>query len=317
MLADILLTLGGFALLVWGADRFVAGASTLANHLGVPHFLIGLTIVGFATSAPEIMVSASAATQGLTGMAVGNAIGSNIANIGLVLGATAILRPFSGEPSKTLTRQVNAVILISVLAAILFVDNELSRGDGILLICALGVFLIWTTYQGKRDAAPTEAISEIQNMSFGTCAIWLVIGFAILLIGANLLVTGAESLARTFGVSELVIGLSVVAIGTSLPELAISIISVFKNESGIAVGNIIGSNVFNLLAVIGVAGVIHPAALDPSVLQLHYPVMMVLTLTLLRIAYNGLGNAGMGRFAGFVLLGSFVTYQAVLLSGSV
>jgi cation:H+ antiporter len=322
MIADILLTLGGFALLVWGVDRFVAGASSLASNLGVAPILIGLTIVGFATSAPEIMVSASAAAQGLTGLAVGNAIGSNIANIGLVLGATALLQPISSSTSRFLRGQVNALIFLSLATVFIFFDNQLGRLDGLILIAALVVFLFWLVRKAKNSNYADTLISEVnaeipKGMNLGASLLWIAIGFGVLLLGANMLINGAENLARAFGVSELVIGLTIVAVGTSLPELAVSIISVMKNEQDIAVGNIIGSNVFNLLAVIGIAGIIHPAELDPSVLMLHFPIMIVLTLALLRIAYNPFGKPGIGRLMGLILLSAFVAYQAMLLSGYV
>ena len=321
MLIDILMTLSGFALLVWGADRFVAGASSLASNLGVPPVLIGLTIVGFATSAPEIMVSASAAAQGLTGMAVGNAIGSNIANIGLVLGATALLYPIRNGSSATMRSEIIMLILLTPATALLFLDGSLDRIDGAILVAGVIGFLIWMTLNGLRAARTDPMVSDIEaeldtSMTLGKSLLWLVIGLAILLLGANLLVTGAESLARRFGVSDLIIGLTIVAVGTSLPELAISIISAFKNEQGIAVGNIIGSNVFNLLAVVGVAGLIHPAAMDRSLLALHYPIMIGLTLVLLLITYNPFGKPGFGRKTGLLLLAVFVGYQTMLLTGN-
>jgi cation:H+ antiporter len=317
MFFDIVLTLSGFVLLVWGADRFVAGAGSLARNLGVAPVLIGLTIVGFATSAPEIMVSASAAFQGLTSMAIGNAIGSNIANIALVLGFTALLRPIRGDVTPALRQQINAVIFVTALGAFLFFDDQLSRADGIILLAGMVAFLSWITWQGKRDSSFAEDVEEIANLNMRQSLTGIALGFGVLLLGANLLVTGAENLARDFGVSELVIGLTVVAIGTSLPELAVSIISVAKNEPGIAVGNIIGSNIFNLLAVVGVAGTIQPSWLPPSVLQFHYPVMAILTLALLRIAHPFLGKPGFGRIMGLLLLSVFIGYQAVVIIGNV
>ena len=322
MLVDILLTLAGFGLLIWGADRFVAGASSLASILGVPPILIGLTIVGIATSAPEIMVSASAAAQGLTAMAVGNAIGSNIANIGLVLGAMTLFAPVDSTLSKTLKTEITMLVVLTPATLLLFLDNYLGRGDGILLLLGVAVFLAWITRTGIRTSTADPLAREVQaelpdRLSLTASLVWILVGFGVLLLGANLLVNGAENLARSFGVSELIIGLTVVAIGTSLPELAISLISAMKGEHGIAIGNIIGSNVFNLLAVIGVAGVIQPAAMEESVLILHYPVMIALTLVLLRIAYNPFGQPGFGRFMGMVLVGAFLAYQALLLSGNV
>ena len=321
MLLDILLIVGGFGLLIWGADRFVAGASSLAENLGVPAILIGLTIVGFGTSAPEIMVSASAAAQGLTAMAVGNAIGSNIANIGLVLGTTALLHPIYSAASDTLRKDISVLVLLTPATLLLFLDNRLDRSDGFLLLIMLITFLVWTTrtgMQASKDSALTRELAENipDGMSLRASLVWLAIGLASLLLGADLLVMGAENLARSLGISELVIGLTIVAVGTSLPELAVCIVSTVKKEWGIAIGNIIGSNIFNLLAVIGIAGVIQPADMDPSVLKLHYPVMIALTLVVLRIAYNPFGKPGFGRPTGILLLGAFAVYQTMLLSGN-
>jgi cation:H+ antiporter len=323
MLLDLVYTIGGFILLVWGADRFVGGAAGLANRLGVPPILIGVTIVGFGTSAPEIMVSASAAAQGLTSMAVGNALGSNIANVGLVLGATALARPITAELSQTLTREVLLLVLLTAITALLFIDNALSRVDALLLICGFCAFMGWVIHNGLRSRTHVAmgADGDIDQedvaiaMSMGKATFWLLVGLLILLGGANLLVLGAVNLARHIGVSELVIGLTIIAIGTSLPEFAVSVVSAIRGSTGLAIGNIIGSNIFNLLAVIGVAGLVHPTAIDPSVLRLHYPVMLMFTLALLPIAYNPFGKRGFGRATGLFLLAAFIVYQAVLLGG--
>jgi cation:H+ antiporter len=321
MLLDILLIVGGFGLLIWGADRFVAGASSLAENIGVPAILIGLTIVGFGTSAPEIIVSASAAAQGLTAMAVGNAIGSNIANIGLVLGTTALLCPISSATSGTLRKEISVLVLLTPATLLLFLDNRLDQSDGVLLLIGLIAFLAWITrtgMQASKDSALTRELPEDipGGMSLQASLVWLAIGLAMLIVGANVLVMGAENLARSLGISDLVIGLTIVAVGTSVPELAVSIVSAVKKEYGIAIGNIIGSNIFNLLAVIGVAGVIQPADMEPSVLNLHYPIMIALTLVVLRIAYNPFGKPGFGWPTGIFLLGAFTAYQTMLLSGN-
>ncbi|MCP4001798.1 MAG: calcium/sodium antiporter [Gammaproteobacteria bacterium] len=325
MLLDLIYIVIGFGLLIWGADRFVIGASSTASILGVPPLLIGLTVVGFATSAPEILVSVSAATQGLSGIAVGNALGSNIANIGLVLGLTALIAPINATHSATLRKEISLLILLTLATMLLFLDNSLDRLDGLILIGGLIIFLGWVTRTGMRlstsDPLASELTQELTSelptqLSWKTAGLWLILGLTTLLIGANLLVAGAENLAVRMGISELVIGLTIVAVGTSLPELAVSVISALKGETGIAIGNIIGSNVFNLLAVVGVAGLIHPIQLDPSVLTLHYPVMAVFTLVLLRLAYNPFGTAGLGRITGFCLLAAFFAYQTTLLTGN-
>jgi cation:H+ antiporter len=321
MLLDLVYIIAGFGLLIWGADRFVAGAGATARILGVPPLLIGLTVVGFATSAPEILVSVSAATQGLSDMAVGNALGSNIANIGLVLGITALITPIRGTLPTTLRKEIPILILLTPATMLLFLDGSLDLRDGFILIAGLVIFLIWMTRMGIRlntsDSIAAELVDELPpKLSGGKAGLWIAVGFVALLVGATLLVDGAENIAQYLGISELVIGLTIVAVGTSLPELAVSVISALKGDTGIAIGNVIGSNVFNLLAVVGVAGLINPIALDSSVLTLHYPVMILFTLVLLRIAYNPFGKGGLGRIMGFCLLTAFLAYQATLLTGN-
>ncbi len=319
MLVDLIFTLGGFVMLIWGADRFSAGAGSAARLLGVSPVVIGLTLVAFATSAPEIMVSISAARDGLTGMAVGNALGSNIANIGLVLGTSALLRPVSHELSSTLRTELPVLFAVSLGAGALLLDGKLDFIDGVTLLIALVLFLYWVSRAGQRlqpgDPVIAEAVQELPpSMSAWRSGGTILIGFVTLLIGAELLVAGAENLARAFGVSDLIIGLTVIAIGTSLPELAVSVVSALRGEAGIAIGNVIGSNVFNLLAVIGAAGIVGPDALDTSVISLHYPVMLLFTVTLLRLTYNPFGKPGIGRAMGLILLAGFVLYQFRLLS---
>jgi cation:H+ antiporter len=319
MLLNIFFILAGFALLMWGADRFVSGAGSLASALGVPPLLIGLTVVGFATSAPEILVSISAASSGLTNMAVGNALGSNIANIGLVLGITVLITPISGELSSTLSKEMPLLVLLTPATLILFLDGSLDMTDAIILLTGLVVFLFWMTRTGIKltsDPLDTEIEDEFNiHLDLRPAILWLLVGFLALILGANLLVTGAEFLARTWGLSELVIGATIVAVGTSLPELAVSVVSAYRGDTSIAIGNVIGSNVFNLLAVVGVAGLVNPSEVDDTVLTLHYPVMILLTIALLRIVYNPFGKKGLGRLMGFGLLTSFLAYQGFLLSG--
>jgi cation:H+ antiporter len=321
MLLDLIYTITGFGLLIWGADRFVDGAGATARILGVPPLLIGLTVVGFATSAPEILVSVSAATQGLSDMAVGNALGSNIANIGLVLGITALITPIDGTLSTALRKEIPILILLTPATMLLFLDNSLDLQDGLILMAGLVIFLIWMTRMGIRLNATDPLTAELADElppkpGWGKTIFWIAVGFTALLIGAILLVDGAENIAQRIGISDLVIGLTIVAVGTSLPELAVSVISALKGDTSIAIGNVIGSNVFNLLAVVGVAGLINPIPLDPSVLSLHYPVMIVFTIALLRIAYNPFGKGSLGRIMGFCLLAAFLAYQTILLTGN-
>ena len=316
----VIAILAGFILLVWGADRFVLGAGAVARNFGVPPLLIGLTIVGFATSAPEILVSTIAAIQDNSGLAIGNAIGSNIANIGLVLGATALIRPMNIQ-SETLRREIPALLAITLLSVMLFLDKYLSRTDGIVLLLGLGLLLYWMAGLGFRSAAgdpmSAEYAAEIRSdMRTSTAMAWFVLGLAVLLTGAQLLVWGSIEIAEVLGVSDLIIGLTIVAVGTSLPELAVSVVAVLKGEHDLAFGNIIGSNMFNLLAVIGVAVTIRPVEIPPSVLTLHIPVMVGLTLVIFAIAYNFGGRGRVYRAEGFLLLTSFVAYQAYVIRGA-
>ncbi|MCZ6536297.1 MAG: calcium/sodium antiporter [Gammaproteobacteria bacterium] len=323
MLLTVIAILAGFVLLVWGADRFVLGAGAMARNIGVSPLLIGLTIVGFATSAPEIMVSAIASLRDNPGLAIGNAIGSNIANIGLVLGATALVRPMRIQ-SETLRREIPALLAVTLLSVMLFLDNYISRTDGVVLLLGLGLLLHWMAGLGFRSAAgdpmSAEYAAEIPaDVSTPTALAWFLLGLAVLLSGAWVLVWGAIKVAHVLNVSDLIIGLTVVAVGTSLPELAVSIVAAMKGEHDLAFGNIIGSNMFNLLAVIGVAASLSPISpirIDAEVLILHLPVMVGLTLVIFAIAYNFGGRGRVFRVEGFLLLMSFVAYQVYIIKGA-
>jgi len=256
----------GFVLLVWGADRFVIGAAATAQRLGVSALLIGLTVVGLGTSAPEMMVSISAAIEGSSELAVGNALGSNIANMGLILGITALVLPLSVR-SETVRREFPMLLAITVAAASVFLNDYLGRIEGFALLLGLIAMMAWLVHIEKPSAKPAPQIDELEvdipsDMSLGKALLLLAFGLVVLLVGAQLLVFGAKGIARSFGVSELMIGLPVVAIGTSLPELAASISAALKGEHDMAIGNVIGSNMYNLLAVVGLAGAIHPTALS-------------------------------------------------------
>lgn len=318
MLNFVVATLAGFVLLMWGADRFVVGAASTARNLGLSPLLIGLTLVGMATSGPEIFVSITASLAGDPALAAGNAIGSNIANIGLVLGMTALVMPISVR-SATLRREMPALLAVTLIVTMIFINQKLGRLEGILLIGTLVIVLYWLVVLGSRsgenDPIALDYASEIpENVPMRQALAWLAVGLVVLLTGSNLLVWGAQNLAVAFGVSELVIGLTVVAIGTSLPELAVSIVSAFKGEHDMAIGNIIGSNLFNSLAVIGVAGLIHPAVFERELLTAHLPVMIGLTLVLFLMTYNFGGNSRIGRVEGAILLGAFLCYHGWLVA---
>ena len=310
-------TVAGFALLIWGADRFVIGAAGTARNLGVPALLIGLTVVALATSAPEILVSISASLDGNADLALGNAVGSNIANVALVLGAAALLRPLSVR-SSVLQREMPALLAVTLLCVMLLLDNELSRLDGALLLAGLFVVMHWlvrlATVPSESDPLTAEIEAEIPSgITMPRAVFWLVVGLAVLLGGSELLVWGAHNLALALSVSDMIIGLTVVAVGTSLPELAVSMVSALKKEHDIALGNIVGSNMFNCLAVIGPAGLIDPMIFDPSLLQLHLPVMIAVTLVLFGLTYNFTGSGHISRWHGLGLLLFFIGYEGHIL----
>ena len=317
MLGNILLVIAGLSLLVWGADRFVHGAASTARNLGIAPLLIGLTIVAFATSAPEILVAIVASTAGQPGLAIGNALGSNIVNIGLVLGVTAMIRPIKLE-SATLRREMPALLAVTLLTVSLFLDAYLSRIDGIVLLTGLVIVMFWLARLGLISAAndPIKRDFEAEiptDVTMTMAIVWLIVGLGTLLVGAELLVSGAIGVATELGVSEVVIGILVVALGTSLPELAVSLASALKGEYGLAIGNIVGSNIFNLLAVIGVAATIEPAALAPTVLSLHVFVMVAFTLVLFAMSYDSDGKAQLSRLEGLALFIAFIAYDSYVI----
>ena len=317
MLGNILEVIAGLVLLIWGADRFVHGAAATARNLGVTPLLVGLTVVAFATSSPEIFVSVDAAIRGKTGLAIGNAIGSNITNIGLVLGCVAIVRPIELR-SATLRREMPALLAVSLLTVSLFLDSYLSRVDGLVLLTGLVIVMVWLARLGLRSA-PTDPIkqdyeAEIpDNVGTRMAVFWLAFGLVTMLGGAHLLVDGAIAIALSMGVSEVVVGILLVALGTSLPELAVSLVSALKGEYGLAIGNIVGSNIFNLLAVVGVAVTIAPSALEPSVLSLHIFVMVAFTLVLFAMTYDYDGKSELSRIEGLALLTAFLAYDTYVV----
>jgi cation:H+ antiporter len=317
MLLNLLAIIAGFAILIWGADRFVIGASATARNLGVPPLIIGLTVVGFGTSAPEMLVSGLAAWYGNPGISVGNALGSNIANIGLVIGATALVAPISVH-SNTLRREFPLLFVFMTLALLLLLDGYLSLWDGVTLITGMFVMLYWITRIALRsrisDPMQTEFAEEIPlHMPMWKASIWLLVGLLLLLVGSRLVVYGAAAIAHWLGVSDLVIGLTVIAIGTSLPELAASIMCIMKKEDDIAVGNVVGSNMFNLLGVMGIPGLIMPFQVPAEALSRDFVLMFALTFALFAMSFGLGGNHGrITRFKGAILLASFLAYMLYL-----
>ncbi|MGD2074273.1 MAG: calcium/sodium antiporter [Gammaproteobacteria bacterium] len=306
----------GFALLVWGADRFVMGAAGTARNLGVAPLIIGLTIVGFGTSAPEMLVSAMAAWQGNTGLAVGNAIGSNIANIALILGLTAVVVPLTVH-SGAIRREFPVLIATTLIGYLLLSDAVLGFGDGLMLVFGLVVLLSWTVYMALTSRLPDPMAAEYEaeiptDLSLGSSLLWLLVGLLVLLLSSRMLVWGAVGVAQYLGVSDLVIGLTIVALGTSLPELATSLAGAMKNEHDIVIGNVIGSNMFNLLGVLGIAAVIRPGPIEEVVLTRDFPVMGGLTVALLVMAYGFRTFGRISRLEGVLLLATYIVYQTLL-----
>ncbi|HEC14071.1 MAG TPA: calcium/sodium antiporter [Acidiferrobacteraceae bacterium] len=331
MLTASLSLVVGLALLAWGADRFVYGATSIARNFGVSPLIVGLTIVGFGTSAPELLVSTVAAWQGNTELALGNAVGSNIANIGLVLGSAALIHPLVVR-SRILKREYPIMALVLLATPALLLDGRLGRLDGVLLISGLILLIAWTIHMGLRqrvkagtvkaavmgsaDELAQEYAEELkQGASTPAATAWLIGGLLLLLGSSKLLVWAAIVVAQHFGMSDLLIGLTIVAVGTSLPEVATSIASIFKGEHDIAIGNIVGSNMFNMLGVIGIAGVIHPISISPELLNRDFLVMLVLAAAMLGMAYRSRARARIGRIEGGLLLIAYCGYLAVLAWG--
>ena len=312
----ILSIITGFSVLIWGADRFVDGAANIATNLGISPLIVGLTIVGFGTSAPEMLVSALAAFDGAPAMGIGNAIGSNITNIGLVLSVTILITPLTVN-SASLKREFPILTLVMAIALYLVWDLELSHLDGVILFAGFIFLLFGMAYLAVKSTAKDPLVQEfelefiVHQMSTKKAVLSFSIGLIALLIGSKALVWGATGIAQLLGVSDLIIGLTIVAIGTSLPELAASIISALKNQHDIAVGNILGSNMFNLLAVLAMPGLIAPSALDPMIILRDFPVMIAFTFALFLFAYFG-KNGRIGRVAGSFMLVSYIGYNALL-----
>jgi cation:H+ antiporter len=308
----------GLALLAWSADRFVEGSASTARHFGMPPLLIGMVIVGFGTSAPEMVVSALAASQDNPGIALGNAYGSNITNIALILGLTALINPIAVH-SQVLRKELPILTAVTALAAWQIWDGDISRFEAVVLLGVFGGVMTWTILQGlqkKADALGSEMEQEleIQVMPMRKAIFWLAMGMVLLIISSRILVWGAVKIAHEFGVSDLIIGLTIVAIGTSLPEMASSVIATRKGEHDIALGNVLGSNLFNTLAVVGIAGAIHPMAVGPEVFNRDMLVMATLTLSLFVIGYGFRGPGRINRVKGAVLLACYVGYTVYLIS---
>ncbi len=307
----------GFVLLIWAADRLISGASALARNLGISPLIVGLTIVGFGTSAPEMLVSAMASLRGAPSLAIGNAIGSNIANIGLILGITGLIYPLRVE-SITLRREFPVLAVIMLLTLGLMLNLQLSRIDGIVLSGGLVLMIIGMIVLGlKSDSSDPLTVSLTKEVPDTvpnrTALTWTLLGLLLLPLSAHVLVDGSVTLALVLGVSDALIGLTIIALGTSLPELAAAAACALKKEDDLAIGNILGSNMFNLLGVLGIAALISPMTIEPSLLYRDLSVMFALTIFLFLAIWRRRGPGLITRPIGAVLLGTFLLYQAFII----
>lgn len=307
MLLAIAAIIAGLVLLVWSADRFIEGAAATAKHLGMPSLLIGMVIIGFGTSAPELAVSAMAALDGNPGLALGNAYGSNITNIAVIVGVTAVIAPIAVH-SQVIRKELPLLLVLTAIAGYQLIDGNLTRLDGWVLLGVFAAVMGWSIYQGiqgKGDSLIGETDSELvaHPMPLKIAVMWLVVGLVLLLVSSRMLVWGAVFIAQSLGVSDLIIGLTIVAIGTSLPELASALAAVKKNEHDLILGNIVGSGIFNTLAVVGLAATIEPLAVDMEVLYRDWTLMTALTIGLLLMSFGLTGKSRtIGRPDGVLLL---------------
>ncbi|HHF3147579.1 TPA: calcium/sodium antiporter [Vibrio diabolicus] len=317
MLEAVALLIVGLVLLVWSADKLVFGSAAIARNVGISPLVIGMTILAMGSSAPEMMVSATAAWDGKTDTAVGNVLGSNIANIALILGITALIKPLSIS-SAVIRRELPLMIAVTVLAGILLWNSHLGFYEGVLLFVLFGAFLfamlqISRKEQKSGDVFLDDQESEIpEGISNPKAIMWVVIGLILLPLAASMLVDNAVIIAKYFGMSDLVIGLTIIAIGTSLPELAASLAGVLKGEDDMAVGNIIGSNVFNILAVMGIPGIINPSVLSEYAMGRDFWVMLGVSLLLVAMCLGK--SRSINRIEGAILFACFLGYQVYLFA---
>lgn len=318
LILPAILLMIGLVLLVWSSDIFIDGAASTAIHLNVSPLIIGVVVLGFGTSAPEILVAILASLDNSPGLAIGNVVGSNIANIGLVLGITAIVSPIVIK-SSLLKREFPIVLAISFIGILLMLDNDLDFTDGIILIALLFIVMTWMIRANKQmdpsDPLAEETVEEIEDMpdmSLKKAIIFLIAGLVVLMISAKMMVWGATEIAEYFHVPDVIIGLTIVAIGTSLPELAAAITAARKGEADLMIGNILGSNLFNLLAVMSMPALLAPSVIENTTLVIDYPVMLALTLVMLLVALPRKGKAVITKFEGVLLLGSFIAYMVLL-----
>ena len=322
MLLEILILIISLTALVYSADKFVYGAAAIARNFGIAPMIIGLTIVAMGSSAPEMVVAATAALQGSTDTAIGNAIGSNITNIALVLGITALFKPLMVS-SLTLKREIPILLLVTLIASYMLFDLNFTYIEALILMIGFFVFIITLLLVSIKqsqnnnitDPMILEAEADIpENVATSAALFWLIFGMILLPVSANFLVDSATYIAKAFGISDLVIGLTIIAIGTSLPELAASVMSIIKKEDDLALGNIIGSNIFNILAVLAIPGLIAPGSVDAQAASRDIPAMMGITLLLFLLCFSLSGGFRITRKKGALLLLSFIIYQYLIFS---
>lgn len=322
MFVQIMILLLSLITLVWSADKFVFGASSLARNVGISPMIIGLTIVAMGSSAPEMMIATTASLNGNPNTAVGNAIGSNITNIALVLGLTALFHPLSVS-SSTIKREIPLILIITAIATYMLANDNFSFNEGLILIIGFVVYiaslLIITLKRAKQNPIDDQMVLEAEQevpdaVSTPQSIFWLAFGMVLLPLSASYLVDSSIFIAKAFGISDLVIGLTVIAVGTSLPELAASIMSIIKKEDDLALGNIIGSNIFNILAVLSLAGLIAPGDIDSDASMRDAPYMLATTFLLFILCFSRRKGFRITRLKGLLLLSVFIGYQILLFS---
>lgn len=320
MFIDILWLIAGLVLILWGANMLTDGASSIAMRLGMSELIVGLTVVAFGTSAPELAISVVAAISGSSEIAVGNVVGSNIFNIFAIIGVTALVRPIHVEQS-VLSKEVLLVIVAAIALWALGSSNllggsapEVSRSEGILLLLFFAIFMrvVLNGVKGRKSKAD-DAQSNVKVMKMWKASLYVVAGLGALIFGGDKFVDGASGLARSFGMSEALIGLTIVAAGTSLPELATSVVAALKGNQGIAIGNVVGSNIFNAFCVLGMAAVVRPLPFG-SVSQFSLIVQLLGAVLFFWFARQ-YGVRIIQRWEGAILLACYIAYTGVLIAG--
>ncbi|MDT8420686.1 MAG: calcium/sodium antiporter [Desulfuromonadales bacterium] len=310
MLLPVILFFAGLLLLYFGAEYMVSGSSRFALSFGIRPLIIGMTVVALATSMPEMMVSLAAVLKGTSDIAAGNIIGSNIANIGLILGAAAILAPMRVE-GNTLRKDIPIMLAASVLMVLFSLDGQLGFVDGLLLLCGLMAFVVYCVISGRRSASARpaeEGVVDEEKRHRRRDLVLILVGIVGLGVGAELMVRSAITIARAVGLSDMVIGVTIVALGTSLPELAASMMGAWRGEMDLSVGNVIGSNIFNLLFVLGFCAMIRPIAIEPATLRFELPVMLLFSFALLPLVGR---RMRLGRTEGGLLLLGYLMFVGI------